>query len=112
MDTAGLHDPSQPTRLVAPVAGKYLLFCNVSFPTNGIGRRGIAFRLNGTLELDVSGDRADDAGHYTDLLPTTVYGLAAGDYVEVHVAQDSGTTLPAVGYPTLTSPECGMVKLG
>jgi len=109
-DTAGIHDPGVPSRLTAPAAGKYLMYCHVSFPTNGAGARGIALVKNGTEVIAIDHDVAASAYH-TELTVVSTYELAVGDYVEAHVAQDSGTVLDALGYPTLTSPECGMAKL-
>jgi hypothetical protein len=109
-DTANLHDPGMPSRLTAPVAGKYLIICEVSFPTNGIGSRGLIVVRNGVDQLAV-GHEVAAASYYTELTAITHYQLAAGDWVEAHVSQESDTTLSAVGYPSLLSPECSMVKL-
>jgi hypothetical protein len=111
-DTADLHDAMQPTRLVAPLSGKYLLFCTVSFqPVNQVGRRVVSFRLNGTGEPLAAHGQVGDPSHFTDISLSTVWELSAGEFVEVHAAQDSGSTLFASGWPGLAGPECGMARL-
>jgi hypothetical protein len=108
-----MHDNANPTRMVAPVAGKYMLYCNASILLAGPGRRAISFAVNGDHDnlIAVNG-QPGDAGHYTDLSLVTHYQLNAGDYVEGRLVQNSGSTLTAYGFPNGTGgPECGMVKL-
>lgn len=109
-DTAGLHDTANPSRLTASTAGKYLIFGEVSFATQGGGSRIVGFLVNGTQSI-ATNNAEGDPSHHTEVPLTTVYELQAGDYVEFTVAQDSGTTVQAEGYPTLDSPEFGMAKL-
>lgn len=108
-DSGDLHDPLQPSRMTAPVAGKYFIYCHASFPTNGTGARGLALRRNGTEDIAVDHSVAA-GGYYTELSIATHFELQTGDYIEAAVAQNSGSILSVVGYPTLASPECGMVK--
>jgi len=101
-------NPADPMRFTIAEAGKYLLYCNASFVTNGSGRRAMSIAVNGT-PVAANGMQGDPS-HYSDLSVTTQYELAAGDYVEFHTAQDSGTTLLAFGFPG-PGPECGLAKL-
>jgi hypothetical protein len=61
----------------------------------------------------LSGLWISDPVHYTELSISTVWDFAAGDYVEVHVEKDSGTTVNiATNPPGLASAlEFGMVRL-
>lgn len=64
---------------------------------------------NGTDQIAVAHDVAA-ASYHTELTATSVYELAAGDWIEAHVGQDSGGPLQALGYPTLMSPECSISR--
>jgi hypothetical protein len=111
-DTAGLHDAGTPQRLTIPQAGKYLVFCHLSWKTQGGGSRLVSIVRNGDLVIATDNEQGDPA-HHTELTVSTAWGFAAGDYVEVHVAQDSGTTVNiAANPPGLASAlEFGMVRL-
>lgn len=110
-DTDSLHSTSSNTsRLTASVAGKYLIFANLSFATNTTGYREFTVRLNGsTYVLDDT--RVPVTGNRTIATISGIYQLAAGDYIEAVVYQTSTVALniEAVGNRT---PEFGMTYLG
>jgi hypothetical protein len=93
-DTAGLHDPMQNDRLIAPIAGIYAVSGHVSWPLNAQGRRdlyltaniGIVFQRVASSTLPGSG-----AGQ-TEQSISTVVRLDAGDFVQLEVRQSSGGT--------------------
>jgi hypothetical protein len=80
-DTANLHDPGNPSRLTAPVAGTYQIDCRGSWKTNGVGWRVLALRLNGVLDIAVD-TRDGSSSRHTETASSTQFRLAAGDYVE------------------------------
>lgn len=82
-----------PTRLTAPVAGRYEIGANAAFAANGTGQRAVDIRLNGTTVIS-SGLQNAASGIITTVgPPTTIYELAANDYVEMICFQNSGGAL-------------------
>lgn len=84
------------TRLTAPSSGWYVVGGAVEFATDSTNRRHIYIRANG----ETTGTRArlgyinNDASTNTPRLATsTVVYLSAGDYVELMVYQDSGSSI-------------------
>lgn len=112
-DTADLHSiVSNTSRLTAPVAGIYQITCTAQFATNGTGDRRLKLRLNAATDLAQSAvQAATTASATTDLVVTTLYRLAATDYVECHAYQASGGALNVSQISNL-SPEFMMVRLG
>lgn len=109
-DTAGLHSTvTNTSRLVAPTAGKYFLWCVVQFVYNGTGWRRIYFRLNGADNIGSCSVPAIN-GEVTSISHGTHYRLGAGDYVEVVAKQTSGGALDVM-MSGVSTPLCGMVKL-
>lgn len=112
-DTGNIHDPSDDTKLVAPVAGKYLIFAHVrwavpSDPTPSVRELGI--RLNGGGFI-ASDRRSDAIGDQVNQSISTHHELAVGEYVELEVHHTAlPSTLDVVADGGL-SPEFGMVKL-
>jgi hypothetical protein len=99
-DTANLHSASGNTsRLTAPVAGIYRLSANVVWESNPIGERELIFLLNPTSPLSFHVpayvSAAATAGDVQQL--STEIKLAAGDFVEVQVLQNSDGTLNVTG---------------
>ena len=101
-DTANLHSTTTTTsRLIAPVAGKYMIMASAEWTTNTSGRRILILELNGTTQImrdSVSPN--NDSGIGPEQEVETVYQLAAGDYVEVVAYQDSGSSLAVQSYST------------
>lgn len=109
-DTEAIHDTSTNTsRLTCQTAGTYLISGNVRFATNTSGRRMVQIQLNGTTVIGFQSVPPTDA--QTNILATTLYKLAAGDYVELIAYQSSGGAL-TVDAVANYSPEFGMVKVG
>ncbi|HET8873693.1 MAG TPA: hypothetical protein VFM83_08405 [Gaiellaceae bacterium] len=92
-DTAHLFDPTHPTRLRAPVTGIYLINANISWQVSSTsGRnRAVYVYVNGHA---VSVDQRPPAEE-TRQVVTTLYGLNAGDEVEVGVGHDEAPSLNA-----------------
>ena len=111
-DTANLHDTATNTsRLNAPAAGKYYIFTNITWETPlGSGLWGLRILLNGKTPIAEQTLPNNGASYRTSMSVGTLYALAAGDYVEVQVFQNSGGFL-AVKQITATSPEFGMTKV-
>lgn len=88
-DTDAIHDNvTNPTRLTAKTAGKYVIQGQVEFAANVTGVRTLYIRLNGTTALAVVDKGAVGVGA-TDAGVDTVYDLALNDYVELIVNQTS-----------------------
>lgn len=107
-DTAGLHDPADPARLVAPLAGIYTVSGHVQWPQSSAGGSrdvyldafiGLVFQRVASSSL-----AASSAGQ-TEQSISTIVQLSAGDSVELEVRQTSGSAemlLVSDGGPTLT----------
>lgn len=95
-DSSGYHDnTTNPSRFTVPAdrAGKYLLTANVAWATNGTALRAVFFRKNG-LEPNIHDElRQAVTGDKTRIATTGMAVLAAGDYVECGIYQNSGATL-------------------
>jgi hypothetical protein len=88
------HHPTVNTgRLTVPfgMGGIYIIIGQIAF-TGGAGVRGVQIRLNGTTII-ASNFVNPVTGASTDLMVTTEYNLAVGDYVELLVYQDSGAAI-------------------
>jgi hypothetical protein len=79
------------SRITAQTAGRYLLTANVSFVLNASGEREVRFRLNGATTINGILYDAHGAIWRGSVVRTVV--LAATDYVEVQVNQNSGGAL-------------------
>ena len=112
----GLHSTStNPSRFAAPsgLGGKYLVIAHAVFtnsPTGGDDTaRVVRLRKNGTI-VEAEG-RLLENGAGTTVVVSTVAQLNAGDYLEMLVYQNSGSTVQACGssaqYTTFT-----MVRMG
>lgn len=112
-DTASLHDTAtNPSRITADRAGYWLATANVGWFANNVGRREISLIVNGAaapyarVVESSPGTSAQTVQHVSAVL-----SLAATDYVEVQVYQDSGSTL-AVFSSAPYSPEFSLHFLG
>ena len=99
-NVGGVFDTTKPTRMTAPVAGRYLITASVRWDSNANGRRVVALNVNypatGWAQIarsSVSGYWATTPAFYPEQTAQAIYKLNAGDYAEVWVAQDSGSTL-------------------
>ena len=111
-DTTNLHETATNSgRLKAPVAGKYYIFANITWESPiGSGLWGLRLQLNGKTVIAEQTLPNTAAPFRVSMSVGTLYSLAAGDYVEVQVFQNSGNPLliPSIA---ATSPEFGMAKL-
>lgn len=111
-DTAGLHDPAaNSTRITVAAAGLYLVGANVTWENNSTGARELNLRVNGSDFIARVVQPGDPTINTTDQAVTTLVSLAAGDYVEVVVRQNSGVALNVVAAPQF-SPEFWATWIG
>lgn len=113
-DASGMHNPAvNPSRVLAPAAGKYLVTGNVQFASNGTGHRSLSIRLNGTTTLANQALPAVTpvSGEKTEINISTVYDFAQNDYVEMLAFQSSGGNLDVLAAPSF-SPELTMTLIG
>ena len=102
-DTDSMHDPaSNDSRILAPIAGKYLAMATVGFAANTTGSRFARIEKNAAGVLDagtfVSQAALDANTEATNPTATSFsfFGLvdmAANDYIEVFAYQSSGGAL-------------------
>jgi hypothetical protein len=96
-NVGAVFNSTQPTRMTAPVAGRYLITATVRWASNAVGRRALALELNGTAaqiaRSNVSPFLQGGAAFNPEQTVETVYKLNAGDYVEVWAYQNSGGPL-------------------
>ena len=94
-DTDNIHSLSTNTsRFVAPVAGLYLLSGGNYWALNGLGARGLELAINGTTSINQQWMTADP-NFGTRLSITGVAMMAANDYAELGVFQNSGSSQSA-----------------
>lgn len=97
-DTNTLHDnATSNTRLTVPAThgGKWSISGAVAFGSNSTGERLIRVMLNGATILAEA--RASVSSTATKVpVVSTIFQLAAGDYVELHAYQDTGAGLDAL----------------
>jgi hypothetical protein len=110
-DTDTMHNTvTNTSRLTATTAGLYHIYANISWASNATGYRVMTIVLNGATTIANVDQRAVD-GAITTHVVSTEYSLAATDYVEVVVYQNSGGALNVAAGANY-SPEFGMTYLG
>jgi len=86
-NVGAVFDPAKPTRMTAPVAGRYLIIATTRWESDVNGRRTTALEVNGASQIARSNVSGYWQGSGTPLSPEqsvqAVYRLKAGDYVEV-----------------------------
>ena len=95
VDVGAMHDTSSNTgRLTVPSGGGgfYAIGGQIEFASNSTGRRGVQIRLNGSTVIAREESANLGANDHTCTV-STVYQLAAGDYVELMGLQASGGNL-------------------
>ena len=111
-DTNTIHDTvTNNSRLTCQTAGVYSITASVEFAANATGIRSVGLRLNGTTFLSLQRSPSAGASVTALLSVATMYALAATDYVEVIVSQDSGGALNVLAGGNY-SPEFQMSRLG
>jgi hypothetical protein len=113
-DVGGCHSTSSNTsRLTAPVAGKYVITTQIRFSSDSdYVAITLQFRVNGTTFIAGAFDSKTFATNVVDRNLTTIYSLAANDYVEVlvrHDNTDAGANNIAAAF---SSPEFAFAYLG
>lgn len=90
----GLHSAVNPTRITIPAggAGVYHVKANIVFASNATGYRQIQFRKNGA-DVGTLVTMAPVNGAATAIMHSATLVLAAADYVEVFVYQNSTVAL-------------------
>jgi hypothetical protein len=108
----GVYNAAIPTRLTAPLAGTYEIGANVCWAANPTGHRSVKLVLNGTTIIGiVTGPVNDSPGPPCQLL-TSVFRLAAKDYVEVVVVQHNDTFADLTTYVDESfTPQFWMIRL-
>ena len=94
-DTDAFHDNStNNTRITIPAGkgGKYLIAANLYTPANSAGSRLLKYTKNGADSYYGNWGPAS-AVHSTSIVGSQVFDLIAGDYIEVAIYQDTGTSL-------------------
>ena len=95
-DTDTMHSTVSNTgRLTCNTAGKYLIVGNVRWDTSSASYRYAAIRLNGTTFIALNIVEPASASVPTEQIVTTIYDLAANDYVELIANQGTGGALDA-----------------
>jgi hypothetical protein len=94
-NTDGYYSTSNPSRLTIPanLAGRYLVLIRVGYtPQNSTGARVNYLMKNGTI-IDGLPFNAVSTAYYTYVTYFSIQNLAATDYLEVKVVQNSGASL-------------------
>lgn len=112
-DTDTIHDNStNNTRLTATTAGKYVITGHVRWEAvNTTGHRQLVIRVNGTTAIACVRDISPDGTLNTHQSITTIWDLAATDYVEL-MALHTATVDVDVTKLGDQSPEFAMQKIG
>ncbi len=98
-DTGSFHSVlSNTSRLVAQTGGQYVIGGSARFDVTAgaVGKRQLAVRINGTLYIAVQ-DAGAIAGDSPYLSVATAWKMAATDYAELAVYQNSGAPLAVRG---------------
>jgi hypothetical protein len=110
-DNGGLHEGvTNSSRLTAVTAGKYLICGGWCFEARSAGGRYASIRLNGTTILAIRNVYPTALEPFEDAI-STVYHLAATDYVELILYQNSGAPLDSL-IGASAFPELAMQWLG
>lgn len=110
-DTDTLHDTAtNNSRLTATVAGVYLMTSSIQWASDSVGFRQLTHRVNGATFINAELDDIDSAQTHQQSI-TTIYKLAANDYVETVVRQTSGAALDCQTSANY-APEFSMSYLG
>lgn len=112
-DTDDIHsDGTNTSRFTCNTPGIYLLGFNAAFATNPANDAYCGLRLNGSTFIGFSGVVLDPvSAHASIAFVTTVFGLAAADYVEAIAYQSSGSAINLSASGDY-SPEAFMVRVG
>ena len=101
-----------PTRLTAPLTGRYIITGNVAFEAASSGHRAINILKNNTVELARSDfNPVSNSVDTHSTVTCHAVSLTKGDYVELRVWQNSGSDLQILnsGYH---NPKLSLIYLG
>jgi len=108
-DTDTIHGTANPTRLTCNTAGVYSIWGGVRLATNSTGTRTLQIDLNGSTIIAAKQMNSYTGIMYIDI--STIYNLAATNYIEFKVTQTSGGTLDVLAAANY-SPEFAMQRIG
>lgn len=92
-DDNTFHDGANPTRLTAPLVGRYLVGGTVEWSASSAGNgRIIGLWKNGATLIAIHKNNPPAGGKMTQTIAAYI-DMAAGDYLELQVFQDSGVSL-------------------
>lgn len=92
-----LYAAGTPSRLTAPVAGRYVVVGKVQFSVNATGRRGADLMKNGATLLESVQFQPLSGASATAFQVFGIVSLEAGDYLELRAYQDSTAALDVNG---------------
>jgi len=102
-------------RVTIPFAGRYQVSFSVEFASNATGRRRIVLRKNGVSggagvmqAIDVAASGVND----TEIGGSRLLNLAANDYLELEIYQDSGGALDILGNTSGSAPFLTVYRVG
>lgn len=91
-DHGGMWAVGDPTKLVIPEDGLYMIGGTIAWDLDTVGLRNLVLTVNATTAIDADGDSAAQAGVSVNRV-STVYDLNAGDFVQLLATQTSGGDL-------------------
>lgn len=95
-DTDTMHsNVTDNSRITFTTGGVYVMTFCMTWEANATGDRKIRIRLNGATII-VADEKSSDQNDDFDHTVSTIYKVAAGDYIEAYVAQNSGVTLQSI----------------
>jgi hypothetical protein len=103
-DTDSLHDNvTNNNRLTASVTGKWMVTAAVSFAANSTGYRQVKINKNNTTDYAIAVSLNLGASDTPGVTVSDIVDLAAGDYVQIIAAQNSGGALNVITAGTTAS---------
>ena len=94
-DPTGMHDPNASTRITFNRAGVYSVVGTWAWTANATGEREVWIQRNGSGLERIGWVIAGGANRQQQV--ATLFRFAAGDYIELQGAQNSGSGLNAIG---------------
>lgn len=110
-DSWGCWSAGAPTRLTAPITGRYAATGNAKWASNGTGFRAIWIAKNGSEEVRTNQISAAAGSPTIVNVSSAPFNLTKGEYVELYVRQNSGADL-AVTRDSDSQPSLGLRYLG
>lgn len=110
-DNATLHDTAtNNSRITTPIAGIWLFYTTVWFAANATGTRQLKISRQGVSDIGFNWVTAV-SGQPTAMLALATFVMTAGDWADVRVWQDSGSSINILGNLTY-SPVFGAFWIG